>query len=96
MLVVDGKEREVGQVVITLSDLPWPPAPPPPLVTSQLHVRELQPTKRNPTPCGQLSFWIWAIDYWPEGTVPISGHSARQALKGSLSHLGAALKSSQQ
>ncbi|VDN97785.1 unnamed protein product [Rodentolepis nana] len=99
MLVVDGKEREVGQVIINLPDL-WPPSPPPSLVTSQLHVRELQATKHNPTPCGQLSFWIWATDYWPEGTVPISGssggHSAKQAIKGSLSHLGAALKSSQQ
>ncbi|KAM7534123.1 hypothetical protein Aperf_G00000105988 [Anoplocephala perfoliata] len=91
MLVVDGKEREVGQIVIALSELPWPPAPPPSLVTSQLHVRELQPTKHNPTPCGQLSFWIWAVDYWPEGTVPASGHGARHSLKA----IGSALKSSQ-
>ncbi|KAM3181854.1 hypothetical protein ACTXT7_013541 [Hymenolepis weldensis] len=98
MLVLDGKEREVGQVVINLLDF-WPPSPPPSLVTSQLHVRELQATKHNPTPCGQLSFWIWATDYWPEGTVPIAGssggHSAKQAIRGSFSHLGAALKSSQ-
>ncbi|KAL5105923.1 hypothetical protein TcWFU_008647 [Taenia crassiceps] len=99
MLVVDGKEREVGQVIISLADLPWPPAPPPALVTSQLHVRELQPTKHNPIPCGQLSFWIWVLDYWPEGTVPIaasgSTHSKHSTLRGSLSHLGAALKSQQ-
>ncbi|VDM18723.1 unnamed protein product [Hydatigera taeniaeformis] len=99
MLVVDGKEREVGQVIISLADLPWPPAPPPALVTSQLHVRELQPTKHNPIPCGQLSFWIWVLDYWPEGTIPMAAsgliHSKHSTLRGSLSHLGAALKSQQ-
>ncbi|KAL5961152.1 hypothetical protein TSMEX_011105 [Taenia solium] len=99
MLVVDGKEREVGQIIISLADLPWPPAPPPALVTSQLHVRELQPTKHNPLPCGQLSFWIWVLDYWPEGTVPVAAsgslHSKHGTLRGSLSHLGATLKSQQ-
>ncbi|CDS36199.1 C2 calcium lipid binding region, CaLB [Echinococcus multilocularis] len=88
MLVVDGKEREVGQVVISLTELPWPPAPPPSLVTSQLHVRELQPTKHNPIPCGQLSFWVWVLDYWPEGTVPMaasgSTHSKHGTLRGSF------------
>ncbi|EUB55118.1 Sorting and assembly machinery component 50 B [Echinococcus granulosus] len=89
MLVVDGKEREVGQVIILLTELPWPPAPPPSLVTSQLHVRELQPTKHNPIPCGQLSFWIWVLDYWPEGTIPMaasgSTHSKHGTPRGSLS-----------
>ena len=104
MLVVDGKERDVGQVIIHLpSEMPWPPGPPPPLVTSQLHVRDLGPTKHNPTPCGQLSFWMWALDYWPEGTIPVvvpplgggSSHG-KHAIRGSLSNLGAAIKSSQQ
>uniref|UniRef100_A0A5K3FUC6 C2 domain-containing protein n=1 Tax=Mesocestoides corti TaxID=53468 RepID=A0A5K3FUC6_MESCO len=92
MLVVDGKERHVGQVIIPLAEIP--PGPPPSLVTSQLHVRELEPTKHNSNPCGYLSFWIWIVDYWPEGTVapPVKSLGHARSFRESLSHLGSTLK----
>lgn len=90
MLVVDGKERHVGQVVIRLLDIS--PEPEPALVTSQLQVRELESTKYNSTPCGSLSFWISVVDYWPDGTVAPTSMKQSRSFKGSMSQLGSALK----
>ncbi|VEL16534.1 unnamed protein product [Protopolystoma xenopodis] len=66
MLVIDGKERHVGQVVLPPVGIPRSGQPA--LVASRLHESELEPTKRNSHPRGAITYWIWTEEYWPEGT----------------------------
>ncbi|VDN15989.1 unnamed protein product, partial [Dibothriocephalus latus] len=93
MLVIDGKERHVGQVVVPLAEIADIRTAPV-LITSNLRIADLQPTKHNSCPCGQLSFWIWVEDLWPEGTIPggAKSLSGSHSFKGSLSQLGSAIK----
>ncbi|VDM02698.1 unnamed protein product [Schistocephalus solidus] len=94
MLVIDGKERHVGQVIIPLAEIADVKTAPV-LITANLRVVDLQPTKHNSTPCGQLSFWVWVVDFWPEGTIAGGSRSlsTSRSFKGSISQIGSALKS---
>ncbi|KAL7055299.1 hypothetical protein AAHC03_024566 [Spirometra sp. Aus1] len=94
MLVLDGKEREVGQIIVPLAEIADIQTAPT-LITSNLRIADLQPTRHNSTPCGQLSFWIWVLDFWPEGTIPGAARSLAKSrsFKGSLSQIGSAFKS---
>lgn len=89
--VTDGKDRHIGQVVIATTGITQSSAPP--LIPAHLHTCELEPTKENAYPRGQLSYWMWAEEYWPEGTMACNGLSKSRSFKGSLSQIGAAFKS---
>ncbi len=94
--VVEGRDQDVGQVVIPLVSIKSRPTDQlrKPTSPSRMLAEDLEPTKKVSNATGKLFFWIWAEEFYEDGesakqsrgSVLSSSHLHRSASK--LSGLG--------